>query len=134
MSTRRSIEKKRMKFAFEFVNGKSFGKDDAKTFESYVHKVPAYILTNGLGNTFAFLATKGDAQWKNVQDAICKWLGNVENPIMDKLQGKQTFKDILQVMTDDDFSIGENRAVTTEVLTLLNWLRRFAKAKRLELK
>lgn len=135
MSTRRSIEKERMSFAFNFVRDPGNGISDrskAKKFEAYVQKVPAFIMTNGLGNTLAYLTTHRDEQWKAVQNGICEWLKQVDNPIKEKLlatDGKLV--NILEIMKDDNFHDREYRAVTVEILAFFNWLRRFAKAHRL---
>lgn len=131
MSTRRSIEKERMKFAFDFVISKGLKGEDAKKFESYVQKVPAFILTNGLGNTMAFLTTKDDEQWRNVKKAVANWLWQVKGPVKNRFQSQPSFIDILDKLKNDDFTDIENRAVTVEVLALFNWLRRFAKANRI---
>lgn len=131
MSTRRSIEKERMKFAYDYVNGKELKEEAAKKFESYVQKVPAFILTNGLGNTMAFLTTKNDEQWKNVKEVVANWLWRVEGPVKSRFQRPPSFVDILDKLKDDDFEDIEYRAVMVEVLALFNWLRRFAKANRI---
>lgn len=137
MSTRRSIEKERMSFAFNFVRDPGNGISDrskAKKFEAYVQKVPAFIMTNGLGNTLAYLTTQGDEQWKAVQKGICEWLKQVDNPIKEILlatDGK--LENVLEIMKDNNFHDREYRAVTVEILALFNWLRRFAKAHRLSL-
>jgi CRISPR-associated protein Cmr5 len=135
MSTRRSIEKERMSFVFNFVRDSKNGISDktkAKKFEAYVQKVPSFIMTNGLGNTLAYLTTQTDEQWKNVQKVVCEWLKQVDNPIKERLGatgGK--LENVLEIMKDDSFHDREYRAVTVEILALLNWLRRFAKAHRL---
>lgn len=131
MSTRRSIEKERMKFAYDYVNGKELRAEAAKKFESYVQKVPAFILTNGLGNTMAFLTTKNDEQWRNVKEVVANWLWRVEGPVKSRFQSPPSFIDILDKLKDDDFEDIEYRAVMVEVLALFNWLRRFAKANRI---
>lgn len=131
MSTRRSIEKDRMKFAYDYVGDMNLGKDSAKKFESYVQKVPAFILTNGLGNTLAFLTTKNDEQWINVKKVVADWLWKVEGPVKSRFQNQPSFSDILGKLKDVDFKDVEYRAVTVEVLALFNWLRRFAKATRI---
>lgn len=135
MSTRRSIEKERMSFAFNFVRDSKNGISDktkAKKFEAYVQKMPAFIMTNGLGNTLAYLSTQTDDQWKNVRKVICEWLKQVDNPLKERLElTNGELEDVLEVMKDSRFHDREYRAVTVETLALFNWLRRFAKAHRL---
>ena len=132
MSTRRSIEKERMSFSYNFVKDNISGKTDAKKFEAYVQKVPAFIMTNGLGNTLAYLTTQGDEQWKAVQNGICEWLKQVDNPLKERLKSTDgKLENVLKIMRDHNFNDREYRAVTVEILALFNWLRRFAKAHRL---
>ncbi len=135
MSTRRSIEKERMNYAFNFVRDSGNGISDktkAKKFEAYVQKVPAFIMTNGLGNTLAYLTTQTDEQWKAVQKVLCEWLKQVDNPLKERLESKDgELENVLEIMKGDNFHDREYRAVTVEILALFNWLRRFAKAHRL---
>jgi len=132
MSTRKSIEKERMSFSYDFVKGNISDKTDAKKFEAYVQKVPAFIMTNGLGNTLAYLTTQKDEQWKNVQKVVCEWLKQVDNPLRERLESTDgILENVLEIMKDNDFHDREYRAVTVEILALFNWLRRFAKAHRL---
>jgi CRISPR/Cas system CMR-associated protein Cmr5 small subunit len=91
-------------------------------------------MTNGLGNTLAYLTTQTDDQWKNVQKVICTWLMQVNNPLKEKLESTDgKLEDVLGIIKDGNFHDREYRAITVEVLALFNWLRRFAKAHRLSL-
>lgn len=138
MSKRTSIEKKRMVFVYDFIqdnNTQLSSRDKAKKFESYVQKVPAFILTNGLGNTLAYLSTQTDQQWIMVQKVIVQWLAAVDNPVKSRLpQQPSSLKDIITVLRADNLDHFEYRAITVEVLALFNWLRRLAKAHRLTFK
>lgn len=129
MSNRRSIEQHRMKFAFE----QSRNAENAKKYEAYVQKIPAFIMTNGLGNTIAYVATQSDKNWKKVGKNICDWLLEVENPLKDKLatqKGDQdiTIMDLLEVLKNCNQN--EYKSATIEMLALFNWLRRFAKTHK----
>ncbi|GAB4343880.1 MAG: hypothetical protein OHK0038_24000 [Flammeovirgaceae bacterium] len=136
LSTMKSIAQARAKFAWECANGKD------KEYGSLVSKIPAYIKTNGLLNTLAFLYSKrknkegritreGEVfqnirQWlthseygllslnPNSDEELMKYLTNSYKP--PKPENEQvTAKDLIQC--------------TTEVLALFNWLRRFAKSE-----
>lgn len=135
MSTRKSIEKQRMRFAYEFVKNNISGESNAKKFEAYVQKVPAFIMTNGLGNTLAYLSTQRDDQWQHVQNAVCKWLSTVNNPLKNRIEGTETgIDEVLKCLKEENFTDREYRTVTIETLAMFNWLRRFAKAHRQNLK
>lgn len=130
MSNRKSIEQERMQFAFE----QSKNAKKAKKYEAYVQKIPAFIMTNGLGNTIAYISTQSDDDWKKVGQDICDWLLKVENPFKQKLEVKNGsgdigIKDLLEVLKDNR-NDSEYKSVTIEVLALFNWLRRFAKTHR----
>lgn len=131
MSNRKSIEQKRMEFAFEH----SSGAKAPKKYEAYVQKVPAFIMTNGLGNTIAYISTQSNENWEKVGQNIFDWLLKVDNPIKKELEQKQqsdkaNIKGLLEVLKDNSVSDTEYKSVTMEVLALFNWLRRFAKTHR----
>jgi len=128
MNKRKSIERQRMQFAFD----QSKNAKDAKKYEAYVQKVPAFIMTNGLGNTIAYISTQTDANWKKVGQNICNWLLEVENPFKEPLSNKNgddKIKNLLEVLKENENDT-EYKSVTIEVLALFNWLRRFAKTHR----
>jgi CRISPR-associated protein Cmr5 len=131
-SNRVNIEKKRMEIAFlETENIKN--QKTAKEFESYVNKVPAFIHTNGVGNTFAYLAGQKKT-WTKVVDAIFKWLNNESSGFSSKLtkaQGNTNAEKLLDFVIE--LTENEIRALTIELLAYLNWLRKFAKANKIKL-
>ncbi len=132
MSQRVSIEKERMKAAYDAADKSS----NKKEFESYVNKLPAYILTNGLGNTLAYLAGKTEQSWKEVIDAIFNWLNNQYSGFQDKMQnleGKTNGEKLLNLIKDEKMDDAQMRAFTAEILAYVNWLRKFAKAFRIKI-
>lgn len=145
MNNPENIGKARMEAAFDDVNNIT-SKKTIKEFESYVNKVPAFIHTNGVGNTFAYLAgqakekTKKDGKiekntWAMVADTICNWLNNKHlgfNEVIKNIDnnGTKAKKLLFFVKELDD---KQTRALTVELLAYLNWLRKFAKAKKIEL-
>lgn len=128
--SRRNTEQQRMQFAFR-VAGKANEKGANKKYEAYVQKIPSMIHTNGLGNTLAFIAGQ-EKEWQTIGKNICEWLNKTENPLKGKLPEKGSAMDLVNALKDKNFSDAKYRAVTNEVLALFNWLRRAAKACKLE--
>ena len=109
------IEQGRAKFAYECV---SSVKSDNK-YKGHVKKIPAYIKTNGLGATIAFIYSKDEA-YKKIYSHIEEWLKKDEKKIIDLSGGKELFEVIVGIDSPN------YKAVTIEVLSFVNWLRRFA--------
>jgi len=133
LTTMKSIAQARAKFAWECANGKD------KEYGSLVSKIPTYIKTNGLLNTLAFLysKSKNDNREEKLLKQICNWLTgqNLPNgvnafPMIEsrKLTVGNNFQETVlnYLMTSDARDLIQ---CTTEVLALLNWLRRFAKSE-----
>ena len=114
---RLNIEQKRAKFAFDH---KSSSK--SSNYDAMVKKTGAYIQTNGLVYTLAFLEQKD----KGVFETLWKWHCSENGNFMrlPELTGKaQTeFISVLLGLTDEKI-----RLVTLETISLLTWLRRFVK-------
>lgn len=121
---------------FKILEVEEYYKDSQ--YKSYVRKIPMYIKTNGLGNTFAFILSKqkkydkkkkkaaGEKENpKNAYDLIyaqvSKWLKNNDKKYL--LDGKEN-EDLVKIFIQLDSA--KYRAVTVEVLALFNWLRRFS--------
>ncbi len=111
-------------FAYEQV-------DDhySKNYTSYVKKMPALIMNNGLANTVAFATEKGKKwkEWKEILDDLEEWLKSDECPIPSTLKEKikkGNFSKSIILLNSDEY-----RIITREILNYLNWLRRFAAAK-----
>jgi len=119
-----SLEQKRAKLAWEFVQGlKDKRKDKQKDFKSVIRKLPAMILTSGYGQTIAFHLAKGKdkphyAIIKNVVAAIYELtkISDIETP--EKLMEKIT-------STDHETYI----LLSKETLKYATWLKRFAEAE-----
>jgi CRISPR-associated protein Cmr5 len=82
-----------------------------------VKKLPSYILTNGLGQTLAFLLSKGK------QDP------QKEHTLLYNQISRRISKDgklIDEVMNKDSVNY---RRLTAEALAYLNWLKRFAEGE-----
>ncbi|WP_457548467.1 type III-B CRISPR module-associated protein Cmr5 [Archaeoglobus sp.] len=113
----RSLEQERAKFAYEKVNsvkGKEFEEDYAR----YVKSAPALILANGLGNTLAFYKSKKKKAYDALYNHLNEWLK--ERGFYDDNT------DVLEwIMSTDALQVF---MATQEVLSLLNWMTKFAKA------
>ncbi|RMA96968.1 type III-B CRISPR module-associated protein Cmr5 [Hydrogenothermus marinus] len=130
-----TLEQKRAKYAFDMIN-KIKGKNYEKDFNSLISKMPTLILTNGLGNSFAFLFSKGKDHHLATIYTISNWLFNefdikifnqeIEDISLDNLgKIKEKIDQILNplvLQADTQTYI----FATEESLRLLNWLRRFA--------
>lgn len=134
----KSQELKRADFAYSYIK-KEFQEgtngDLKKNFRSYVMNVPAFIKTNGLIATYAFIGTKMGktdahkkvsdmtAAYKKIYDMTAEWLSNSECSLAESIAINQN---------DDlkgkflELSSSEYKLVTKEILALFNWVKRFA--------
>jgi len=122
----KTLEQERSNYAFDCVS-KIKGKPFERDASSLISKLGTLILTNGLGNTLAFLFAKGKDHHLEVIAIISNWLlrqgekyytrDNVEDRI-EEIMGKL----VLGV------SVEQYMYYTEETLRLVNWLRRFSDA------
>lgn len=111
----KTLEQERAKFAYDkirSVKGKAYEEEYAR----YVKSVPALILTNGLGSTLAFYKSKGKGAYEELYNHINEWLNErnlCNGDVLEWIMNTNSLK-VLQA--------------TREVLALLNWMRKFAKA------
>jgi len=126
ISTLRTLEQERAKKAWEcVVYCLIFKKDDEKwqsKYNSLVRKVSSCILTNGLGQTLAFLKAKGegkpDSEHEVLYQHIAGWITACLHINGDLLEWIITHANSQQY-----------RRITMEVLSFLQWLKRFAEAQ-----
>ena len=123
----KKLEGGRAEFAYNSVvaaKEKAF----AKGYKSYAKKIPALIQTNGLGNTLAFIVSKGkrnNPQEKNnaydlIYDQISEWMRSGNNACA--LLPKNT--DLLDFVITQPSTV--YRQITTETLAFMSWLKRLA--------
>lgn len=120
------LERGRAKFAFncvkEAIDKWKTNPATLKEYRSYLRKIPSMILVNGLGQTLAFIKSKAKE-------------GNAYSVIQEHL--KRYFKDNVPArvrMTQQtdilEWAISlkseDYRFATEELLSLLNWMKRFA--------
>lgn len=114
-SLQQTRDQERAKQAWQDVQAAKAKPCKAK-YGPLVKKIPSYILTNGLGQTLAFLLAKG----KNdpgkehflLYQHISYWV-NKDNNLISKVQATDSVT---------------YRYLTAETLAYLNWLKRFAEA------
>ncbi|MEO0229376.1 MAG: type III-B CRISPR module-associated protein Cmr5 [candidate division WOR-3 bacterium] len=119
------LERSRANFAYKCVKeaiGKFGEKSETlKEYRSYLRKIPSMVLNNGLGQTLAFIKSK--SKGGNAYDIILKQLTNYfksHSPARIRI----TQDDIL--LWAISLSSEDYRFVTEELLSLINWMKRFA--------
>lgn len=117
---RQTLEQGRAKHAFEAAT-EAAKKSDKNDYKSYSKKVPMLIKTNGLGATLAFMKSKGKA-YKTILDNLESWFK--ESPKLSSIYRTIPGDDLVAKLVECETA--NYRALTTESLAYLNWLRRFA--------
>jgi CRISPR-associated protein Cmr5 len=125
----KTLEQERSNYAFDCVS-KIKDKPFEKDASSLISKLGTLILTNGLGNTLAFLFAKGKDHHLEVIAIISNWLLRQEG------QKEPGFKrDNVKVRIEEimgnlvlNASVEQYMYYTEETLRLVNWLRRFSDA------
>jgi CRISPR-associated protein Cmr5 len=117
------IEHGRATFAYaKAEEGSRLKGNTSKEYKAYTKRIPMLIKTNGLGAALAFIKAKGSGNdaYQLLYEQTAQWL-------------QQDDKSLVCLAQDDDLvgkivslNSPEYRAVTTEVLALFSWLRRFA--------
>jgi CRISPR-associated protein Cmr5 len=126
-SPQQTVEQRRAADAWSRISN-----DVKKSFESgyksLARSLPADVLTNGLGQTLAFLCSKGKKEGRFKADSehaalyrhISKWVAKEMDWGGD---------DLLTRLIDEDTGSDDYRRATTETLAYLVWLKRFAEAE-----
>jgi len=94
-----------------------------KEYKSYVKKIPMLIKTNGLGATFAYMLSKGGT-YEFIGNQVLEWLKNDEKGILANANEINSFKELTEKIVS--LNSPAYRALTIEILSFFNWLRRFA--------
>jgi CRISPR-associated protein Cmr5 len=102
------------------------GEDWKKGYGSLARKVPMLVLTNGLGQTLAFLKAKGKNDPADEHTVLFRhlssWVLSQVDPSADASNG-----DLLRWVLQNDSAA--YRRATMEALAFLTWLERFAEAE-----
>lgn len=126
-----TVEQKRANYAYEKIKAVK-GKKFEKKFSSLIGRLATLILTNGLGNTIAFLLAKGKEEHHEVVYILSEWLINnselgKKNIKIDSLNKKENQEQIINSLITKA-TVEEYIYYTEESLRLTNWLRRFSDA------
>jgi len=133
VTTITGIEQGRAKFAYDCAKkGKTPDSEypfKDTEYKSYVKNLPSLIKTNGLGQTLAFYKSKRQKESdkkKNAYDLIYnqlyKWLIH-ENCLTRHVVVSAIGEDLVEKVIS--MKSLDYRTVTIEVLTFVNWLKRF---------
>jgi CRISPR-associated protein, Cmr5 family len=127
----KTLEQERSNYAFECISRIKEKKD--KNFEkdasSLIAKLGTLILTNGLGNTLAFLFSKAKDHHLETIVIISNWLYKLEGR-KEEIKKDNVQQKIDQIMKKFvlDVDVEKYMYYTDETLRLINWLRRFSDA------
>ena len=129
VTTLKGIEQGRATYAFKVVQEVSDNepKKLKENYKSVAKKLPVLIKTNGLGQTLAFVKSKGGKKDKNGKkvengyDKLYKQIGDwLRTDVANQLvQQGELVEQVIQLKSP------VYRQVTVETLALLNWMRRF---------
>jgi len=121
------LEKGRAEFAYKCLEKAiEIFKDNSKKqkeYKSYTRKIPTMILSNGLGQTLAFIKAKSEKG--NAYDLIYKQLTEyMKSDHTARIKMPQEKNDLVEWAISCDSAT--YRYITQEILAFLNWLKRFA--------
>jgi len=101
----------------------NFYKNLLKNYRSYVKKIPTMILSNGLGQTLAFIKAKSEKG--NAYNLIYQQLTEyMKSDHTVRIKMPQEKNDLVEWVISCNSST--YRYITQEILAFLNWLKRFA--------
>jgi CRISPR-associated protein Cmr5 len=101
----------------------NFYKNLLKNYRSYVKKIPTMILSNGLGQTLAFIKAKSEKG--NAYALIYKQLTEyMKSEHTARIRMPQEKNELVEWVISCNSST--YRYITQEILAFLNWLKRFA--------
>jgi len=108
----------------------TYYKNIESKYSSYVKKTPTLIQTNGMGNTLAFYRSKfgkENEEKLSADNRAYKLLyEHINNWFNEKCNIKQ---DIIEWIISENSSSIDVFKATREILSLLNWIKRFAEAE-----
>jgi len=100
-------------------------KDKSKDYKSHVKKIPSMILSNGLGQTLAFIKAKSNSKSGDAYKLIYEQLTNyIKSECPSRIKMPQNEKELIKWVINLDST--DYRHLTEELLSFLNWLKRFS--------
>jgi len=126
-SLQRTLEQERAQQAWACVQEVTNKPQEfKKKYGSLARKVPMLVLTNGLGQTLAFLKAKGKNDPADEHTVLFRHLSNwVLSQVASSTPASNG--DLLQWVLQNDSAA--YRRATMEALAFLAWLKRFAEAE-----
>lgn len=124
MPRQQTLELERARFAWAKVASVKRQSFEGE-YESWAQKLPVLILTNGLGQTLAFLKSKANGEGKPAKaqselfEHLTDWLKDTRT-----IPWESTEPDLLERIVNS--SSDTYRVATSEALAFLTWLKRFA--------
>ena len=125
MSSQRTIDQERAATAWAAIGAVSEKAEGfKKKYAAWVRSAPADVMTNGLGQTLAFMLAKGKGKdadsapsllYRHLSEWVCPKMGWGKVGLLEKLIEPNSKSDAY-------------RLATTEVLAYVVWLKRFAEA------
>ncbi len=121
------IEGGRVEFAFKKVeSAKVYLKEKAKEYRSLIEKLTTMLLTNGLGQTIAFIKAKAEIKNGN-KNAYMIILEQIDeyfkaNEIVGTI--KKGNENLVKWIITKDTT--EYKLIAQEIVSLFKWLKRFA--------
>ena len=120
-SPQQTMEQKRARAAWDDVLAVKGQESYKEKYLALVRSAPADVLTNGLGQTLAFLKAKGKSEHKDLSKHLSRWvcpqMGWIPND------------DLLRKLTERESGSDVYRRAAAETLAYLVWLKRFAEAE-----
>jgi len=103
----------------------NFYKNLLKNYRSYVKKIPTMILSNGLGQTLAFIKSKSEKgnAYKLIYEQLKEYMRSPYTTTK-QMQMPEDKKELIDWVISCDSE--KYRYITQEILAFLNWLKRFA--------
>lgn len=119
------LEKGRAEFAYNCVKTATerLAAKTQKEYRSYVRKIAGMIISNGLGQTLAFVFSKkkpGDA-YDMIYNQLIDYFKSNNTTRINMPSAKNDLVDWVISVKSNDY-----RFITTECLAFLKWLKRFA--------
>lgn len=122
MSDMQTIQQKRAAFALKQIEAINGGKID-KELSQFIVGVPTMILTNGIGQTLAFLLAKKKDKMGKVFGMIKEWLEQQMPGQFPKRSDEIAFLKQFNQLSQSDYLEAQH-----ECLRLFEWLKRYARA------
>jgi CRISPR-associated protein Cmr5 len=130
-SLQQTLDQKRAKQAWDEIQSvMNRPADFKKKYGSFARRVPMLVLTNGLGQTLAFLFSKAKFQEQNRSveaQAYGELFHHLSKWTMSQIAPTSSDQTLLDWILRGDSAA--YRRATTEALAYLTWLKRFAEAE-----